>query len=232
MVAVDDCGVRINPMIVEGQIHGGLAEGYAMAAMEQITFDEEGNCIGANFTDYLIPTAWETPKFELGETVTPSPTTDRREGRRRVRDRRLARRVRERGDRRAVAPRRPEHRHAAHEREGVGGDPGSEGDRVAWSHATRGPGARERSDAPRRAVRARDGRVAARAVLGKEGSTALVTPDRRVRGWLGGACAEPTVIREALKALEEGTPRLLFLGPPEELAARGARRHRSDRLSE
>jgi xanthine dehydrogenase accessory factor len=56
---------------------------------------------------------------------------------------------------------------------------------------------------------------------GKEGSTALVTPDRRVRGWLGGACAEPTVIREALKALDEGTPRLLFLGPPEELAARG-----------
>ncbi|HJS27756.1 MAG TPA: aerobic carbon-monoxide dehydrogenase large subunit [Actinomycetota bacterium] len=73
MVAVDDCGVRINPMIVEGQIHGGLAEGFAMAAMEQITFDEEGNCIGANFTDYLIPTAWETPKFELGATVTPSP---------------------------------------------------------------------------------------------------------------------------------------------------------------
>jgi xanthine dehydrogenase accessory factor len=56
---------------------------------------------------------------------------------------------------------------------------------------------------------------------GKEGSTALITADRRVRGWLGGACAEPTVIRESLKALEEGTPRLLFLGPPEELAARG-----------
>ncbi|HET8526119.1 MAG TPA: XdhC family protein, partial [Actinomycetota bacterium] len=56
---------------------------------------------------------------------------------------------------------------------------------------------------------------------GKEGSTALITPDRRVRGWLGGACAEPTVIRESLKALEEGTPRLLFLGPPEELAGRG-----------
>lgn len=56
---------------------------------------------------------------------------------------------------------------------------------------------------------------------GKEGSTALITPDGRVRGWLGGACAEPTVIREALRALEEGTPRLLFLGPPEELDARG-----------
>ena len=55
---------------------------------------------------------------------------------------------------------------------------------------------------------------------GKEGSTALITADRRVHGWLGGACAEPTVIGEALRALEEGTPRLLFLGPPEELAAR------------
>jgi aerobic carbon-monoxide dehydrogenase large subunit len=73
VVAVDDCGVRINPMIVEGQIVGGLTEGFAIAAMELITFDEEGNCIGSNFMDYLLPTAWETPKFELGETVTPSP---------------------------------------------------------------------------------------------------------------------------------------------------------------
>jgi carbon-monoxide dehydrogenase large subunit len=72
-VAVDDCGVRINPMVVEGQIMGGLAEGFAMAAMELITFDEEGNCIGANFVDYLLPTAWETPRFELHQTVTPSP---------------------------------------------------------------------------------------------------------------------------------------------------------------
>lgn len=53
---------------------------------------------------------------------------------------------------------------------------------------------------------------------GKAGSTALITSDGRVRGWLGGACAEPTVVREARRALEEGTPRLLFLGPPEELA--------------
>jgi len=73
MVAVDDCGVRINPMIVEGQIHGGLTEGFAIAAMQQITFDEEGNCLGSNFMDYLVPTAWETPKFETHETVTPSP---------------------------------------------------------------------------------------------------------------------------------------------------------------
>ena len=73
VVAVDDCGVRINPMIVEGQIHGGLTEGYGIAAMEQITFDEAGNCIGSNFMDYLLPTAVETPAWELSKTVTPSP---------------------------------------------------------------------------------------------------------------------------------------------------------------
>ncbi|HKW60313.1 MAG TPA: aerobic carbon-monoxide dehydrogenase large subunit [Candidatus Dormibacteraeota bacterium] len=73
VVAVDDCGVRINPMIVEGQIHGGLAEGFGIAFMELITFDADGNCIGSNFTDYLLPTSVETPHFELGETVTPSP---------------------------------------------------------------------------------------------------------------------------------------------------------------
>ncbi len=73
MVAVDDCGVRINPMIVEGQIHGGLAEGFAKATNQWITFDEGGNCIGSSFLDYLVPTAWETPRFELDETVTPSP---------------------------------------------------------------------------------------------------------------------------------------------------------------
>jgi carbon-monoxide dehydrogenase large subunit len=73
MVAVDDCGVRINPMIVEGQIHGGLTEGFAKATNQWITFDDAGNCIGSNFMDYLVPTAWETPRFELDETVTPSP---------------------------------------------------------------------------------------------------------------------------------------------------------------
>ena len=73
VVAVDDCGVRINPMIVEGQIHGGLTEGWGIAFTELITFDQEGNCIGSNFMDYLLPTAWETPHFELGATVTPSP---------------------------------------------------------------------------------------------------------------------------------------------------------------
>ena len=74
MVAVDDCGVRINPMIVEGQIMGGLTEAYAMANMQFITFDADGNCVGSNYMDYLLPTAWETPGFELhSEVVTPCP---------------------------------------------------------------------------------------------------------------------------------------------------------------
>ncbi len=73
MVAVDDCGVRINPMIVEGQIMGGLTEAYAMSSMQFITFDADGNCIGSNYMDYLLPTAWETPGFELHEVVTPCP---------------------------------------------------------------------------------------------------------------------------------------------------------------
>ena len=72
-IAVDDCGVRINPMIVDGQIHGGLAEGIGIALMEVISFDQEGNCLNSSFMDYLIPTALECPDFELGETVTPCP---------------------------------------------------------------------------------------------------------------------------------------------------------------
>ncbi|MGZ4216666.1 MAG: aerobic carbon-monoxide dehydrogenase large subunit, partial [Solirubrobacteraceae bacterium] len=72
-IAVDDCGVRINPMIVEGQVHGGLTDGVGMALMEQITFDEEGNCLNGSLMDYLIPTSLEVPDWETDYTVTPSP---------------------------------------------------------------------------------------------------------------------------------------------------------------
>jgi len=72
-VAVDDCGVRINPMVVEGQIHGGLAMGFAPSLLEEIVYDENGNLLNPNFMDYLLPTAVETPRWEVGETVTPSP---------------------------------------------------------------------------------------------------------------------------------------------------------------
>ena len=72
-VAVDDCGNVINPMIVEGQIHGGLTEGLAIAFMQQIDYDENGNVQGGSFMDYLLPTAVETPHWETDKTCTPSP---------------------------------------------------------------------------------------------------------------------------------------------------------------
>ena len=72
-VAVDDCGNVINPMIVQGQIHGGLTEGFAIAFMQLIDYDESGNVQGGSFMDYLIPTAVETPHWETGSTCTPSP---------------------------------------------------------------------------------------------------------------------------------------------------------------
>ncbi|HTS99347.1 MAG TPA: aerobic carbon-monoxide dehydrogenase large subunit [Streptosporangiaceae bacterium] len=72
-IAVDDCGVQINPMIVEGQVHGGLADGVGMALMQVIAFDADGNCLGGSFMDYLLPTSVECPSWELGHTVTPSP---------------------------------------------------------------------------------------------------------------------------------------------------------------
>ncbi|MBT8240008.1 MAG: carbon-monoxide dehydrogenase large subunit [Acidimicrobiia bacterium] len=72
-VAVDDCGTQINPMIIEGQVHGGLTDGVGMALMEMISFDEDGNCLAGSLMDYLIPTAMEVPDWETGHTVTPSP---------------------------------------------------------------------------------------------------------------------------------------------------------------
>jgi len=71
--ALDDCGTRINPMIIEGQIHGGLTEGYAVAMGQQMPFDAQGNLLGNTLMDYFLPTAVETPKWETDYTVTPSP---------------------------------------------------------------------------------------------------------------------------------------------------------------
>jgi len=72
-VAVDDCGNIINPMIVDGQIHGGLTMGLAPALYEAITYDENGNNQAGTFLDYLVPTAMEVPMWETAKTVTPSP---------------------------------------------------------------------------------------------------------------------------------------------------------------
>jgi carbon-monoxide dehydrogenase large subunit len=72
-VAVDDCGNIINPMIVDGQIHGGLTQGLAPALFEEISYDEEGNNQSGSFMDYLVPTAMEVPNWETDKTITPSP---------------------------------------------------------------------------------------------------------------------------------------------------------------
>jgi aerobic carbon-monoxide dehydrogenase large subunit len=72
-VAIDDCGNIINPMIVQGQVHGGLTQGIAPAMYEELLYDEQGNILNGTFMDYLVPTAVESPKWETGHTITPSP---------------------------------------------------------------------------------------------------------------------------------------------------------------
>lgn len=71
--ALDDCGTRINPMIIEGQVHGGLTEAFAIAMGQEIKYDAMGNVQGASFMDFFLPTAVETPVWETDFTVTPSP---------------------------------------------------------------------------------------------------------------------------------------------------------------
>jgi carbon-monoxide dehydrogenase large subunit len=73
-VAVDDVGTVINPMIVDGQVHGGIAQGVAQALYEEAVYDEEGNLVTGSMTNYLVPSAVELPNFELERTENPSPT--------------------------------------------------------------------------------------------------------------------------------------------------------------
>ena len=71
-VAVDDCGPQINPMIVEGQVHGGIVQGVGQALWERAVYDEEGNLTSGSFMDYALPRAVDFPRFELDHTVTPT----------------------------------------------------------------------------------------------------------------------------------------------------------------
>jgi carbon-monoxide dehydrogenase large subunit len=73
LVAVDDAGHLINPLIVEGQIHGGLAQGVGQAMIEEVVYDEQGQLLTGSFMDYAIPRATDFPRFELDCTVTPTP---------------------------------------------------------------------------------------------------------------------------------------------------------------
>jgi carbon-monoxide dehydrogenase large subunit len=72
-VAVDDCGPAINPMIIDGQIHGGIVHGIGQALYERIHFDADGNLVTGTFVDYALPSAAELPSFETDRTETPSP---------------------------------------------------------------------------------------------------------------------------------------------------------------
>jgi carbon-monoxide dehydrogenase large subunit len=71
--ALDDCGTRINPMIIEGQVHGGLTEALAIAMGQEIAYDEMGNVKTGTLMDFFLPTAWETPHYTTDHTTTPSP---------------------------------------------------------------------------------------------------------------------------------------------------------------
>jgi carbon-monoxide dehydrogenase large subunit len=72
-VAVDDCGRAINPMLIDGQVHGGVAHGIGQALYEQVVYDSEGQLVTGSFVDYALPTAAELPSFETDRTETPSP---------------------------------------------------------------------------------------------------------------------------------------------------------------
>ena len=73
-VAVDDCGNQVNPLIVEGQVHGGVVQGLAQALFEEAVYDTDGNLKNASLAEYLVPAASDVPSITLGHTVTPSPT--------------------------------------------------------------------------------------------------------------------------------------------------------------
>ena len=126
-VAVDDVGTVVNPLIVDGQVHGGITQGIAAALYEEGVYDEDGNLQTANLVTYLVPSAAELPSFELDRTETPSPTNPLgREGRGGDRhDRRGACRD-QRGGRRPLAPRRQGHPDAGHARACLARDRGGE----------------------------------------------------------------------------------------------------------
>jgi carbon-monoxide dehydrogenase large subunit len=74
-VAVEDCGVMINPTIVEGQLRGGIAQGIGGALLEELVYDEQGQLLTATFMDYLLPTATDVPPIDIVHLETPSPST-------------------------------------------------------------------------------------------------------------------------------------------------------------
>ncbi len=212
-IAVDDCGVRINPMVVDGQIHGGLAEGIGIALMELISFDEEGNCLNSSFMDYLIPTALECPDFELGETVTPCPHHPL--GAKGVGESPNV------GSPPAIvnavidalhadARGRP-HRHAVHAGPRLGRHAGARR-AAAMIPAALARRAQELAAARIPFVTATVVRAQSPTSV-EPGSVALVLADGTIEGFVGGVCAEQSVRAYSLIALDSGEPVLLKILP-------------------
>ena len=149
-IAVDDVGKKINPMIVDGQLHGGIAQGVGQALWEGAVYSDDGQLLTGSMLDYALPRAAWFPTFELDETVTPvAGQPDRRQGRRRGRRHRQHGGGRERGHRRAGSARHPAPRHAVLEPDRLASHPVREGRPgmipAAFSY--------ERPDDPRRGPR-------------------------------------------------------------------------------
>ena len=220
VVAVDDCGVRINPMIVEGQIMGGLTEGFAIVgdAADQLRRGRQlhrRQLHGLPAADGVGDAALRPVRHVHAVTAPPA----RMQRRRRVGHGRLTCRLRERRRRRRVAPRGPQRRHAGHLVACMGGSPRCPGRRVTTSPVP-DIAADEAGLVERREAYARVTVVWVRCpVSAHAGDLALVTADGRLRGWVGGSCSEPVVVRQALEALDDGLPRLVHLAPPGDLPA-------------
>jgi aerobic carbon-monoxide dehydrogenase large subunit len=73
-VAVDDCGPAINPLLIDGQVHGGAVHAIGQALYEQVVYDEQGQLVTGTFVDYALPSAADVPRFETDRTETPTPT--------------------------------------------------------------------------------------------------------------------------------------------------------------
>ncbi len=127
VITVDDAGTVVNPLLAEGQRHGGIAQGAAQAFLEEVVYDADGNLLTATFADYPFLSATEVPSFELADMATPTPYNPL--GAKGIgeagHDRGHARGA-ERGRGRGQPPRRPAHRHAHLPAAGLAGAAGSE----------------------------------------------------------------------------------------------------------
>ena len=124
-VCVDDIGIIINPLIVEGQVHGGLVQGIAQALWEGAEYDEQGTLVTGSFVDYTLPTAADTISFVTDHTdLAVDDEHLGHQGSRRGGHHRLDPGGRQRDRRRGAAARRQRHPHAVHARAGVEGHPG------------------------------------------------------------------------------------------------------------